>query len=246
VLQTGAFVLFVIRVLAALFMLVLLLGVIGIIVPLKFLRLSRRGAALLTLVTFVASLALNVYGFHVAQTMGLVPANKVSSDSAVQQPTKPPTSRVLNTRSDFENSEFCQSYHCKEGQPRTLRNGDTTHDYDTNLREHDTNLSDVSVDLEDNSNRNPAVTGCGLMFFYRDQLSADDFNVIAALVRSTDQTANHRKALSFIKKNIESELACRTCQLDDSTNFVTDGDFRIWAGKVGAEQTLTFERVTHH
>jgi hypothetical protein len=62
-------VLFVIRVLAALFLLVLSLGVIGIIVPLKFLRLSRRGAAVLTLVTLVAGVPFSLYASHLAQTM---------------------------------------------------------------------------------------------------------------------------------------------------------------------------------
>jgi hypothetical protein len=47
-------VLVVLRILAALILLVLLLGAIGIIVPLKFLRLSRRGAAVLTLIAFAS------------------------------------------------------------------------------------------------------------------------------------------------------------------------------------------------
>jgi hypothetical protein len=82
-------VLFALRILVGLFLLLLLLGLFGIIVPLKFLRLSRRGAVILTLTSFAACLALTLYGLHIAQTMGLVPTNKVSSDSAVQQPTKP-------------------------------------------------------------------------------------------------------------------------------------------------------------
>jgi hypothetical protein len=108
-----------------------------------------------------------------------------------------------------------------------------------------TRADNLDVELQDNSSGNPPVTGLGLSFFYRDQLSPEDFNLISALVHSVDRNANHDKAISFIKRNVENELACRTCQLDDSANFVTDGDFHIWAGKVGAEQTIIFKRVAH-
>ena len=77
----------------------------------------------------------------------------------------------------------------------------------------------------------------------REQLSQEDFNVITALLRSIGQSMNHDKTASFIKENIENEISCRTCRLDESANFVTDGDFHIWAGKVGVDQTIVSERV---
>jgi hypothetical protein len=229
--------LLVLRILAGLLLLVLFLGLIGIIVPLKFLRVSRRGAVVLTLVTLAASVALSLYGAHIARTIAPVSTDR-PNDSTVAQTAHSPASRVLNTQLDFENSEFCRSYHCKEDKHWPVRSGDVNHSYNTSL-------SNLGVEMWDNSSRNPALTGFGLSFFDRDQLSDEDLKIITTLVRSTDQAANHDKTITFIKRNIEIEISCRTCQLDDSANFVRDGDFRLWAGKVGTEQTIIFERVTH-
>ena len=226
----------VLRILAALILLTLLLSVIGIIIPLKFVRLSRGGAGILMLIALVAAVGLSLYAVHIAPTIAAVSPDRRSNDLARAKTANSPISRVLNTQSDFEHSEFCQSYHCKEDKHWPVRNGDVNHSYDTTV-------NDLMVEIEDNSTRNPKVTGFGMIFLGRDQLSPEDFNTIAILVRGIDQSANHDKTISFIKGNIENEISCRTCQLNESTNFVTDGDFRVWAGKVGSDQTISSKRV---
>jgi len=134
-----------------------------------------------------------------------------------------PTSRVLNTLFDFEHSEFCQRFACREDKQWIVRNGDKNHAYLTNLGD------DVDVEVQDNSSRQPPLTGLGIMFFNREQLSAQDFEVINTLVRSTNESTNHAKTMAYIAKNIETDINCRTCQMEDSPNFITDGDFHVWA-----------------
>jgi hypothetical protein len=141
---------------------------------------------------------------------------------------EPPLSKEIKTQSDFEHSEFCQLYHCKEEKQWPVHTGDVNHAYITSV-------ADLGIEIQ--VNRNQIVTGFDLTFFNRDQLTNEDFNVIAALVRSANQTASHDKTISFVKKNIE-----RGVDQIKMANFIDDGDFRIRAGKV-IQQTVSFQRM---
>lgn len=146
---------------------------------------------------------------------------------------------MIRTQSDFEHSQFCDRYRCREQDQWAVSHGDMNHIYASHS-------VDLGVDMQDNPTRNPPVTGFGLSFYNRDHLSAEDFDSITLLVRSSDQAINHDKTISFITANVEKEVSCTTCALDDSANFVTDGDYHVWAGKVGAEQIIDFRRVVPH
>lgn len=139
-----------------------------------------------------------------------------------------PPSKQITTHSDFDHSEFCRQFHCEEKDSWPLQNGDTNHTYNTNV-------DSLSVEV---NTKGELVTGLGLMFLERSELSGPEFAVVESLLRSIDQTQQHGAALSFIKQNVEKPVPqIRKAQ------FTTDGDFRIWAGRVGPEQGVAFERV---
>lgn len=143
-----------------------------------------------------------------------------------------PFSKQIRSQSDFEQSEFCQTYQCvAESQWPVHNNGDVNHAYHTSVRE-------LGVDTEINPSRNSSVTGIGLTFFDRDQLSTEDFAVIAILVRSACRVSHSDKIMAFIKKNVE-----RNVDQIKLANSIDDCDFRIWAGKV-MQQTIEFERTS--
>ena len=164
-------------------------------------------------------------------------AERLAKEANEQQAksAEPPVSKGITTQSDFEHSKFCRQYHCKETDSHPVRNGDVNHNYGTSLTQ-------VGVDLQTKSNSNPTVTGLGLSFYGRDRLSDEDFNVIDALVQSTNQTAKHEKTASFIRDNVEKAV-CDECQVDQSAKSTRDGDFRIWAAKSGDDQVLSFKSV---
>jgi hypothetical protein len=230
------------RILAGLLLVGLVVGCIGIIFPVKCLGLTRRRAVVLTLSALAASFGLSMFALHIASQMYPDRAQqttvqvKQSAPMPTADATPAPTSRVLSTLTDFEHSEFCQRYACREDSQSVVRNGDTNHSYHTNLE-------DVGIEVEDNSSRQPPLTGFGIMFFNRERLSSQDFEVINTLVRSTDQSANHAKTTAYIAKNVETDISCRTCEMFDSPNFVSDGDFHVWAIKV-FQQQVGWRRVT--
>ncbi len=145
-------------------------------------------------------------------------------------------SKEIKSQADFEQSEFCRQYRCKEGDHGVLQDGAVNHIYRTSLNH-------VGVELQTKAISDPVVTGFDLMFYEREQLSDEDFQIINALVRSEDQTANHDKTIAFIRGNIERAV-CSTCQVDQSAKSTRDGNFRIWAGKSGSEQIVSFKPVS--
>jgi hypothetical protein len=152
-----------------------------------------------------------------------------------QEPAKVPRSQEIKTVSDFEHSEFCQRYHCKQSgsyvshfKDRTL----TEYNYDTTV-DHLT----VNVTAE-----GPLVAMCGLTFYERERLSDGEFAVISTLSRSTNQHLQHDKTRTFVKQNVEHPI-CSTCRVYDSPKYVVDGQFRIRTGKSGSQQVVNFKRV---
>jgi hypothetical protein len=150
-----------------------------------------------------------------------------------QQRAELPPSKQINTESDFESSEFCRQYHCKESGHWDVQNGKMNHTYETTTNH-------VSVEVQTAAGN--SVTGFGLMFSERDRLSDEDLSAIGTLTRSVDQSVGHDKTISFIKGNVEVKV-CSTCQVDQSAKSIKDGNFRIWAGKSGTDQVVSFKRV---
>lgn len=150
--------------------------------------------------------------------------------------TELPLSKRITTQSDFEHSEFCRQYRCKEKEHRPFGVGGQEHIYETSL-------TAVGLDLQTNTNPNRVVTGFGLMFYGRERLSDEDFNAINTLARSVDETAKHDKTTLFIRHNVE-DTVCPDCQVDQSAKSTRDGNFRIWAGKSGQEQIVIFKVIS--
>jgi hypothetical protein len=157
--------------------------------------------------------------------------NKAQTKTITEDLSKPP-SKKIKTLSDFELSEFCHRYLCQKDASWHLRNGDTNHTYKSSVKH-------LSVEV---STKGSIVTGLGLMFYERPKLSAEEYDIISTLLRSTDKSVKHSKTLSFIKQNVENKV-CDTCSVQPHAKSTTDGKFRIWAGKSGWDQIISFKRV---
>jgi len=142
-----------------------------------------------------------------------------------QQRAELPPSKQINTESDFENSEFCRQYHCKESGHWDVQGGEINHTYETTTNH-------VSVEVQTSASN--SVTGFGLVFSERDRLAGGDFEIISALIRSVDQNAKHEKTLSFIRANVDNRV-CRTCTVPGDGKQVVDGDYQIRVGKSGPD-----------
>lgn len=155
--------------------------------------------------------------------------------TAEMHPTDLQLPKTINTQADFDHSEFCRRYRCKERDRRLLQNGEVNHIYETSVNH-------LSVQITLSKIGDPNVTAFVLVFHGRTRLSSKEFDVINTLTRSSDQTAKHENTILFIRANIERAV-CFGCQDDQEVISTMDGDFRILAGKSGPEQVIIFKRV---
>lgn len=149
-------------------------------------------------------------------------------DKAESDSTENLISGQMKTILDFRQSQFCQEYKCSERDSWQLRDGDTNHTYNTNV-------STVAVEAQ---TKGETVTGLGIMFYDTAKLSDSDYEIIKSLVDSLDRSVDHEQTMSYIRQNIENSVS----QIREA-NSAEDSGFRIWAGKVGSEQTLSLERI---
>jgi len=148
--------------------------------------------------------------------------------TGVQEDSQTPGPERIESLTDFTNSDFFQKYNCLKRDTYELSNGNTNHPFYV-----DVHLLDVQTEPG-----NQKIVGMGFMFFERRILTDSDFAMITDLLTSLDQTSNHDATISFIKANVENSVS----QIIQAES-IDDGNFRIWAGKVGTEQTLSFERL---
>ena len=156
---------------------------------------------------------------------------QATAPSGEHQAGQPPNK--VRTQTDFEDSEFCRRYNCKESNHWELRNGEMNYSYKTSLH-------NVSPEIQ--TNAASIVTGIGLGFYERMRLSGEDFDVISTLTRSIDHTGKHNKTMSFIEDHVETKV-CDTCSVMNSGQYATDGDFRIRAGKA-MNEVVSFQRLS--
>lgn len=139
-----------------------------------------------------------------------------------------PSQKEIKTLSDFAKCTFCQIYDCIERKSWALRDGGTNHTYECDIK------PDVSLEVQ---TRGTEVYGIGLMFYYRESLSSDDFVIISDLIDCLGAKQKSAKAKQFIKAQIER----RVHQIRQAKP-IQFGSYTIWAGKVGYEQIVDLEK----
>jgi len=142
-----------------------------------------------------------------------------------------PPSKVINTQSDFEHSEFCRLYDCKRDQQYPSKH----HAY------YNTSAAHLTVEIETDIAHDPNVIGLGLSFHWGDHLTSKEFDIISALIRSTNEAVKHDRAMTFVKRNVE-EVVCDTCSVPTDGKSIMDGKFRITVGTVGNEQIVSLDK----
>jgi hypothetical protein len=141
-------------------------------------------------------------------------------------------SASIATLQDFADSEFCERYSCKETQSWALKPRGVNHIFGTKIRTPSDHNLEVEVQTDEDT-----VSGLGLMFFEKDRLDSDDFKIIESLLRSTAQSRNHGRTMSFVHENIEQSAF----QIKEGRSVI-DGEFRVWVAKV-LQQTVDLERI---
>jgi len=146
----------------------------------------------------------------------------------IQETPKEPSVRI-NTLSDFENSEFCKTYNCAKDRSWDLRSGGTNNVYDNNIN------PTVSFEIvSDNGN----VIDAGLMFYYRNELSDNDLQIVYNFLKSVDTEKDISAIKSYVSTNIEKSVS----QIMQATP-TTFSSFKVYAGKVGQEQIVHLEKI---
>jgi hypothetical protein len=149
-------------------------------------------------------------------------AKAEKSDSA------PPTK--IETLDDFERSEFFRDYKLRKGDGWKLNTGAYNNSYET------PSLSDISIEVQTIENK---VVGFGIVFYERDSLQESDLSFVYKLLQSVDTKGKlDPKIREYIKVNAEKHVF----QIKQA-NPTTFGKFKIYAGKVGPEQTISIEKI---
>ncbi len=129
----------------------------------------------------------------------------------------------------FETSAFCKQYRCANHKSWALKTGGTNHIYALNL------TPAVSVEVPTKDGR---LDHYGLMFYERDRLGETDLQLIDTLLRTIDAASASDAVRQFVRTNIERDaFQIRQAR---SSQF---GRYRLWAGKVGGQQTVSIEPV---
>lgn len=149
-------------------------------------------------------------------------ANVEKSDST-------PPSRI-ETLNDFERSEFYRDYKLRKEDGWKLNTGAYNNTYDTS------SLAHVSIEVQTIENK---VVGCGIVFYERDSLQEPDLSFVYKLLQSINKKGKlDPKIRDYIKSNAEKPIF----QIKQATPITVD-NFKIYAGKVGPEQTISIEKI---
>lgn len=140
-----------------------------------------------------------------------------------------PLSRI-ETLDDFERSEFYRDYKLRKEDGWKLNTGAYNNSYETS------SLSNVSIEIQTIENK---VIGFGIVFYERDSLREADLNFVYKLLQSINTKGKlEPKIREYIKSNAER----RVFQIKEA-NPTTFDKFKIYAGKVGPEQTISIEKM---
>lgn len=139
-----------------------------------------------------------------------------------------PSVRIL-TLPDFENSDFCKLYACLKEDSWSLRSGGTNNVYKNNI--YPTVTTEVVSSGED-------VNNFGLVFYYRNQLSEDDLQIIYTFLKSVDTEKELTNIQPYIQTNIEKQVP----QINQAIPS-TFSSYQVYAGKVGQQQIVSLQKI---
>lgn len=140
-----------------------------------------------------------------------------------------PPSRI-ETLDDFERSEFYRDYKLRKEDGWKLNTGAYNTSYETS------SLSNVSIEVQTIENK---VVGFGIVFYERDGLREADLNFVYKLLQSINTKGKlEPKIRDYIKSSAEKHVF----QIKEA-NPTTFDKFKIYAGKVGPEQTISIEKM---
>ena len=131
---------------------------------------------------------------------------------------------LLNSLSDYENSEFCKVYGCEASDSWELKSGGINHTYDLNTR------PDVSVEV---STINDKPVDFYLTFYDRDMLGLNDYQLVFLFLKAVHPGATIDDTIEqYIQQNVEKDLF-QICE----ANPIEFGLLKIWAGRI-FQQTI--------
>jgi hypothetical protein len=140
-----------------------------------------------------------------------------------------PSTRI-ETLDDFERSEVYRDYKLRKEDGWKLNTGAYNNSYETS------SVSDINIEIQTIENK---VVGFGIVFDERDNLQEVDLNFVYKLLQSIDTKAKlDHKIREYIKINAEKPVF----QIKQA-NPTTFGKFKIYAGRVGPEQTISIEKI---
>jgi hypothetical protein len=132
----------------------------------------------------------------------------------------------IETLDDFERSEFYRDYKLRRDDKWRLTTGAYNNTYETS------SLPNTAIEVQTIDNK---VIGLGIIFYERDSLQDSELNFVYKLLQSIDTKSRlDSKVKEYIKNNAERNVF----QIKQATP-ITFGKLKIYAGKVGPEQTIS-------
>jgi hypothetical protein len=153
----------------------------------------------------------------------------VPSSTELVKPNSSPLARI-ETLDEFERSRFYKDYSLHKDDGWKLNTGAYNNSYKT------PSLSNVSIEVQTIETK---VVSFGIVFFERDILSEAELNFVYQLLQSADTNLNvDHKVRDYIKTNAERHVF----QIKQASP-TTLGKLKIYAGKVGPQQTISIEKI---
>lgn len=191
-------------------------------------KVIKRYAALLSLSLLLTSCTSTNNSNQVTRNIN-TPGSSASPEAKATPDSKP--SITIETLDDFERSEFYRTYKLYKEKGWPLRGGSYNTVYDA------PSIHDVAIEVQTLDTK---VIGCGLVFYEREALGDVELNFIYSLLQSLDTKVKlDSKVKEYIKTYTEK---IRVFQIKEVTP-ITFGKFRIYAGKVGPEQTISIVKI---
>ncbi|MDQ3903221.1 MAG: hypothetical protein M3247_06245 [Thermoproteota archaeon] len=142
----------------------------------------------------------------------------------------PKTVTQIQTLDDFENCEFYRRYNLNRDRGWNLKNGGYNNTYEI-PGQHNINVEVQTMKDE--------VMGFGLVFYEKDKLEDSDLNLIYSLLQSIDTKATISPS---VKEYIKTNAEINVFQIRQAKP-ITFNKLKIYAGKVGPEQTISIEKI---
>lgn len=147
----------------------------------------------------------------------------VATVAATEEATGIPERHVIQSLSDFENSEFCVAYDCVRSDSWDLRRGGVSNSYDVHVS------PDVGVGV---TTLDGVPTEYGLVFYDRDRLTEEDFQFLGSFLTAVHPGAEvHSSTIDFVVDFIEQNAESDVWQICEAQS-IGFGSMRIWAGTV--------------